>query len=502
MAARERTLATLGLTAAIAAPSAAQETIHEFVSTDRDGAYVVAGLGDVDGDSRPDFAIGRFTDGVKDRGAVDVRSGADGSLIYEATTAGSTIRGFGEPLRAIGDLDGDGISEIWVGAIDNAAQLNVAFVLSGADGHEILSNIPGAIFVEPAGDVDADGTPDWIASDGPYLQPTSIVEVRSGVDASVIHSIPGAGFVAPRVAGLGDVDGDGHDDFVVGDLEAPNSAGDPWAGTVVVHSGADASELRREEGAGPYSFLGDVVNRVGDVDGDGAPEYAVMDRTDDGTGIVHLRVCSSRTGAVVLDLSGDGGYEPLAYRAVDAGDVNGDGVPDLLTGPTVGSANPIPRVWSGRSGQLLYRFFGGGSDPYLGEIDTLGDVDGDGLSDLLVGEMKLDASFNVIEVVRVASGNDLWLSTDSRHPFADDLVTVTAREGVSGNLTVTVLIELGGVPMFQLVDGLGVFDATGTRAVADHVPPSLKGLDASLKSWAVDASGRLVESAIEVIEIR
>src|SRR6185503_15342118 len=101
-----------------------------------------------------------------------------------------------------------------------------------------------------------------------------------------------------------DLNGDGASEFIVGALR--NTQGGPLAGKVFVYSGRDGSLLHTIIGA-PFNRLGHAVAGVGDVDGDGVPDYAVAGPGTPGAPFPQrgrLMVISGATHAVLIDRAG------------------------------------------------------------------------------------------------------------------------------------------------------------------------------------------------------
>jgi hypothetical protein len=127
----------------------------------------MSGIGDVNGDNTPDYAVGGF--GAA--GYVAVYSGIDHSLVYSLTSPLGEAEGFGADLEGAGDDNGDGRADLVVGAanadvsetITNTGRL---YLLSGVDGSilwEYLGQTPQGQLgrgVGGVGDVNGDGVPD------------------------------------------------------------------------------------------------------------------------------------------------------------------------------------------------------------------------------------------------------------------------------------------------------------------------------------------------------
>ena len=384
------------------------------------------GGGDVDGDGVPDFVAGspgKDTSGAE-AGAAIVRSGRTGALLLTlfGDTAGDRL---GISAALPGDLDGDGRSEILVGAhrADVAGpDSGLARVVSGADGSTLFTFTgtgPGELFgycVAGAGDVDADGTPDLVIGSprcGAGGLDSGRVDVISGADGSTLlrrdGDVPG-GLLGYAVAGAGDVDGDGHADVIVGAPYTPVPV--VGAGRVLVLAGSDGSVLHDLHGDAAHDAFGYSVSGAGDLDGDGLSDVLVGVRycsvVAPGAGMA--RVHSGADGSVLLKVLGESAGDELGTAVAGVGDVDGDAVPDLATGAWADDENGISSgsasVWSGASGTRLWIVHGDVATDELGwSVAAAGDVNGDGRADVLVGLPGADVPGVATGGVRVYSGS-------------------------------------------------------------------------------------------------
>jgi hypothetical protein len=134
----------------------------------------------------------------------------------------------------------------------------------------------------------------------------------------------------------------------------------------------------------PHGFTGGVRVATGDVNGDGVADII----TAPGPGMEpRVRIFDGNTHRSMRGPQGDF----LAYRAnfqggvfVAAGDVNGDGRADIVTGAGPGG-RPVVRVFDGRTGEMIQSFLA--YDPsFRGGVHVAaGDVDGDGIADIITG---------------------------------------------------------------------------------------------------------------------
>ncbi len=189
-------------------------------------------------------------------------------------------------------------------------------------------------------------------------------------------------------------------------------------------SGALHAQLIGESGA-LYSFGGEApsdnfgysVSGAGDVDGDGVPDIIVgAHHANPGgrMGAGSAFVYSGATGVLIWRFDGIESSDNLGTSVSDLGDVNGDGFADVIVGSDSGDGdlgNAI--IYSGATGLEIRRFVGLGPDDVFGtSVSSVGDLDGDGVPDVIIGSPKADpggrANAGAAYVFSSVSGALLW----------------------------------------------------------------------------------------------
>lgn len=177
-----------------------------------------------------------------------------------------------------------------------------------------------------------------------------MVRAYAGSSGDVLHEVVGQfnGDWLASLAALGDIDGDGFDDFLVGAPGWGEFFGNGKTGRAQALSGQTGAVLWSVVGATSASQMGSALATSRDVDGDGVPEalLSAIGSGDSEDGLVQVH--SGVNGALLLALPG--GFNGDDFGAVvAAGDVNGDGKDDLLVGSP---GNTRVRIFSSTCGDI------------------------------------------------------------------------------------------------------------------------------------------------------
>lgn len=414
---------------------------------DQPGAHFgksVAGAGDVNGDGYSDVMVGAiyYDDGFAEEGAVFIYHGSSSGLAATPSSvlddADQANPGFGISVSGAGDINGDGYSDVIVGAAyyqDAGVNEGAAFVYYGSGTG--LAGSPGAILkdadqssaffggsVAGAGDVNGDGYSDIIIGAKDYDDGVNADEGRAFVyhgSATGISAIPNsirddgaqaAAWFGNSVAGAGDVNGDGYSDIIIGAYGFNDGANTDEGRAFVYHgspAGISALPMSALDDAGQSNAgLGFSVACAGDINGDGysdviigAVAYDDGALINEGAAFIYQGSVAGLSAAPYSTLvNADQSDAGLGCSVAGAGDVNGDGYSDVMAGAYSyddgvntnegrafvyqGSASGLSLVanWSAESNQV---------DARLGRwVASAGDVNGDGYGDVIISAPALD----------------------------------------------------------------------------------------------------------------
>lgn len=417
--------------------------------------------GDLDGDGKGDFLIG--ADGYNSSsgavylisstqalsGTLDLSSGAN----YKARFTGEGTNGrLGTTVDHAGDVTGDGLGDLVLGAPNlnyNSSVSGAAYLIPGGSltGSTTVSSVPSMMrlagdyyydymgtSVAGVGDINADGYDDLAVSaygtdtstgsafyrGSTYIFYGPVTSLSSPSNAAMtINGDVDYTFLNALARGQGDINGDGYLDLAIGSEYTTNSSVS-GAGSAYIWPGPVMPWARRSIAYPLWaptqatSYAGRTVSAAGDVDGDGlndmlvgAPDYKEGTNTDAGT-VWLVSGSSTLTGGAEKSLStvkarflAQAPGDMLGTSAVGVGDINGDGLDDFLLGAPYNDeagtdAGAAYLILGPASGAISVstakaRFLGEKAGDQAGfSVAALGDMNKDGYADFAIGADKYD----------------------------------------------------------------------------------------------------------------
>ncbi len=429
-----------------------EETLNYF-------GYSVSGGGDVNGDGFADMIAGAYGYNSNTGRAYAFTNAFTGEDIPDVTMTGeAALNYFGESVSNAGDVNNDGYDDIIIGAPGVSISTGRAYIFFGGI---IPDNIPDVTFTAPnaylgtsvssTGDVNGDGYDDVIVGE-PGISRAYIfyggVSMNNVADVILTGEVGGDSF-GGSVSSAGDVNSDGYDDVIVGDLGFGLGIGRAY----IFYGGAGMNNISdvTMTGEATEDYFGDPVSSAGDVNGDGYSDVIIgaagyeqgiaktyiyfggasMNNTADVTITTVIGEVPDISASSAGDVNGDGYSDVIigdfqystgtgkasvylggaamnntadvtmtgeatsndfGYSVSEAGDVNNDGYDDVIVGARHYGANNKGRgyIFFGNSildniADIKMEGDNSNNSEFGYSVSTAGDVNGDGYSDVVVG---------------------------------------------------------------------------------------------------------------------
>ena len=435
-----------------------------YGENDKDySGFAVSNAGDINGDGIDDFVVGAWGyESEKGRSYVifGSRNTWNNSIALSSLngTNGFKIDGenngdrAGQLISAAGDINGDGIDDLLIGALVKGRSYVVfgsrnkwnstmtLTGLNGVNGFKIDAEMGGNVgSVSNAGDINDDGIDDLLIGSDMYggargrsyvvfgskngWSSVLSLSTLNGTNGFKIDGENGGDYSSHSVSNAGDINGDGIDDLVIGAFYAAPSgkfnAGksyvvfgsrDRWDSVIALAS-LNGTNGFKIDGENANDMSGISVSGAGDVNGDGIDDLVVGATGHGyvGRGYVIFGSKSVWKNTLALNsLDGTNGFKidgegRTGASVSNAGDINGDGIDDLIVAAP-GYENSKGRsyvifgsknVWSSTlvasnlNGINGFKVDGENEADISGEsVSNAGDINGDGISDLVIGTYR------------------------------------------------------------------------------------------------------------------
>lgn len=439
----------------------------------------------------------------------------------------------GGTVSAAGDFNGDGIDDIIIGAAtanpggnNNAG---ISYVIYGSNNpiptpfnlahiddqtglqlNGITDQDQSGVSVSSAGDINNDGIDDIIIGasrttvfgdtlagssyvvygDNFIFNPFNLSSINA-VNGFTLNGEAASNFSGRAVASAGDFNGDGIDDLIVGAYGA-SSYGVAAVGKSYVIFGSnevipnpfDLGTLNTVYAGRGFSIAGEAigdgigfsVSAAGDVNGDGVDDVIIGSESADVSYVLFGSTGTLQGQFFLTDIDGNNGFRITAATGFDqagisvsaAGDVNGDGIDDIIIGANYADSNSNANAGSS---YVLFGSSSGFNNTFnLGSIDGsngftingtatndqsgravshLGDVNGDGRDDLIIGAARTNSS---------AGSSYVVFGSNNGFPHPLNLSSLNGQNGFTINGVATNDLSGGSVSAAGDINGDGIAD--------------------------------------------
>ncbi|MBN1763617.1 MAG: VCBS repeat-containing protein [Methanomicrobia archaeon] len=385
------------------------------------GEVQVVPVDDVDGDGKPDLIVSVWVASLTNdfwNGSVILKSGTNGTHLWNESI-NSTEEHFWLNAFPVDDVDGDGKPDIivemeteyWDDYEAKAITNNTVIVKSGINGtHLWEENNTGEyakMWARTVDDVDGDGKPEIAVF-------TSEIDVGTNTSARNVSIIVKVGkngthlwqenftgydpdeYVGWYIIPMPDLNGDGLRDLIVGisgwiAQDEEDEDGDPrWNGTVIAKVGKNGTHLWQENHTATYWRSDLKLMTVGDLNGNGVPDVIVVLKYDRYNATVIAKEGKNGTHLWQENITAENGYGLQKVRVEPTDDLNCDSLPDVLVVVESGlDAWPYPAedfviAKVGKNGTHLWEERISGNSVGIDRVYPVGDFSCDNKTDVAV----------------------------------------------------------------------------------------------------------------------
>ena len=329
---------------------------------------------------------------------------------------------FGASLAGVGDYNNDGLADFMVGNSTGATGTARIFDVTRTVQATRTINSSTGSDLDGAGDIDGDGTMDYIIGSGAAIGTDGYIEIVRDSSSSTFTNM-GTGYrIGSSVAGVGDLNGDGFNDIVAG---APGANSNE--GKAIVVFGDDALP---------------TILEFGDV----APANTTPDFVDDGDGTII-------NGGPTLQLGRD---------VSAAGDFNNDGYADFIySTPIDGKVYIATGGAGGLSGSTMIKGISAANTDI--PLFSMGDVNGDGVSDIGIADGAADAGRGVFHIMYGSGGGGLSLHV----PVGNEIISGGSAGDFNGDGRDDIAVAMRSGDKLDIFVLYGAAGLTGSIALTD-----------------------------------
>ena len=321
--------------------------------------------------------------------------------------------GFGYDIHAVGDINVDGFVDFVIGEHDTANGGHLG-IYSGLNGSLLRDQrdhgTPGqmgyyGISTAPVADLDSDGIPELAIGASDYTPPTAsgatgVVQIVSGFSGQRLHNVIGSdpvrGSFGISVRNFSAASSPVSDQILVGASGEANGSGRVH----LVSARTGATVLTISNPSPGTIFFGREVTAIADVDQDAVPDIVVGGAVDPIALVEYVHVFSGATGSLLRTIAPTTPGRGFGRSIVELGDVNGDGFSDILvTSPRAdtlnGASSGAAYVVALPSGTILQELPGSAPGDELGiTAEAISDLTNDGVPELALGAIGFVGIYN------------------------------------------------------------------------------------------------------------